>query len=160
MAVAIVIVSVPFISFGKSLEQVCTDAARHFGINEDEYEMHFTRGKVVTAAGEEVNGNIVFNEEGRAVYTIRVQKSYSRPFTIAVIFHEFAHAAQHKYRLDYQGYNAEQHAELLSFNTMWRSGYWWNAVHLLYMHSWHAKPKDYLVPRELWNIALTGADFG
>ena len=150
---------VPFFSFGKSYDQVCLDAARMYGINEGDYEIHFSFGKVLNASGESVNGtfNVSLDGEAHGVYVIQVQKSeFSRSMTVATIFHEFAHAAQHKYNLDLYGNTVEQDAELLAFNTMWRSGYWWDAVHMLWMHSFHFKPSNYLAAKKLWYTALTG----
>jgi len=147
----------PFIGFGKSYDKIIADAARAFGINEGEYEVHFTK-TVVNAKGEEVSGtfNVVLDGQANGIYTLHIQKSYSRTFTVGVIYHEFAHAAQHKYYLSPGNYSKEQHAELLAFNALWHSKNWWNAVHMISLHTWHAKPKDYLVPREIWKTTLTG----
>ena len=148
----------PFIGFGKNLNAVCADAARMFGIDENEYRVEFVK-KVVNASGEAVNGtfNISFEDSETGEYIIRIQKSpISRTFTVGVIFHEFAHAAQHKYKLKLDGYTREQHAEMLAFNMMWRSGYWWNGVHMLMLHTLNAKPVDYRVSKQLWNIAASG----
>ena len=151
--------AVPFVSFGKNYDAVCADAAAYFGIDADEYEVHLEKGRVLNAAGEEVNGtfNVELDGQANGVYIIRAQKSFSRPWTIATIFHEFAHAAQHKYNLDLGTRTREQHAELLAFNTLWRSGYWWNATHMLFIHTLHLKPSDYLAPAALWTAVFTGA---
>ena len=155
----------PFLSFGKSLDEVVIDAAHFFGIEEHEYEIEFISGRVLNAAGEEVSGTIneYECEEGSIVYKIRIQRSILRPLTIATIFHEFAHAAQLKYELldkyDMFGeYNREQHAELYAFNVMWQSGYWWNAVHMLILHTFGGKPSQYRAPATMWNTVLTGAN--
>jgi hypothetical protein len=157
---AVCIVAVPFISFGKPIAEVCKDAAVLYGIKADEYQIEFTK-KVVNANGEEVSGTFTVASGEKQIYTIRIQKSVSRAVTVATIFHEFAHAAQHKYGLwnEKNDYTHEQHAELLAFNTMWHSGYWWNAVHMLYMHTAHAKPADYLAPEQIWKLAVTGQSF-
>lgn len=152
---------VPFISFGKDYDAVCADAARMYGIKPEEYEVHFSNGKVLNASGVGVAGtfNVALDDDAHGIYVIQVEKAaMSRPMTIATIFHEFAHAAQHKYNLSYDGITVEQDAELLAFNTMWRSGYWWNAVHMLWMHTFHFKPGNYLVPGKLWYTALTGIE--
>ena len=167
LVIIIAAIAAPLVSFGKNYNAVCADAAAYFGIDPDEYEIHFTKGKVINASNEEVNGtfNVTFEideetEQETLVYVIRVQKSFSRPFTIGVIFHEFAHAYQHKYRdkIDFNGFTREQHAEMLAFDTLWQSGYWWNSVHMLMLHTWHAKPADYLVPKQIWTATLTGAN--
>jgi len=156
----IVFLGMPFLSFGKSLEAVAADAARYFGIDEDEYEIRFLKKVINAQTGEEVNGthNIVFDDNTNPVHSIQVQKSFSRPFSIAVIFHEFAHAAQDKYNMkdSFGKFTREQHAELLAFKMLWRTGYWWNATHMLLMHTFHAKPKEYLVAKQLWTNAVTG----
>jgi len=164
MIAVIVFLGMPFIGFGKSLEAVAADAARYFGIGEDEYEIRFLKKVVNAQTGEEVNGthkwDFIKTEDGvKPIHSIEVQKSFSRPFSIATIFHEFAHAAQDKYdmRDSYGDFTREQHAELLAFRMLWRSGYWWNGTHMILMHTFRAKPKEYLVAGHLWNNALTGA---
>jgi hypothetical protein len=144
----------PFIGVGKNYDAVIADAARMYGLEAHEYEIVFTDKVIINAAGEEATG--LFHEEN-GVYVIKVHKTFSRPYTIATIFHEFAHAAQKKYNLDTGKYNKEQHAELLAFNTMWQSKYWWNAVHMLGMHSFYLKPPEYRVTYELWGGFITGA---
>ena len=156
----VVVMGMPFIGFGKNLDAVCKDAARYFGIDEDEYEVRFVKRVVSATTGENVNGTFNIDFE-KGVYSIRVQKSFSRPFTIGVIFHEFAHAAQHKFNMEDRGdfgkYTREQHAELLAFKMLWSTGYWWNGLHMLFMHSFRAKPKEYLAAGPIWSNALTGA---
>ena len=159
--VMMVLFIAPFISFGKSLDKVCADAARMYGIGEGEYEVHFSSGRVLNAIGQGVSGtfNVKQSDESLDFYSIQVEKdSLSRSMTVATIFHEFAHAAQRKYKLDLEGNTVEQDAELLAFNTMWRSGYWWEAVHMLWVHTFHFKPSEYLVPGKLWYTALTGVE--
>jgi len=149
---------IPFFGFGKSLEAVAADAARLFGISPDEYTLTIERGRVVTAAGESVNGMIwsTMDARGNFHFDITIRRSISRPFTIATIFHEFAHAAQSKFNLCYGEFTSEQHAELLAFHMMMRSNYWWNGLHMLMTHSFRTKPSDYLVAGTLWNMAFTG----
>jgi len=160
----VVFIVAPFISFGKSYYDVAADAARMFGIYEHEYRVTFYRGRMVNAAGQEVSGtfNLALDGEANLIFNIRVRRGLSRPMTIATIFHEFAHAAQYKFNLvdenGYQnGYNREQHAELMAFNMMWQSGYWWNSIHMLTMHTFWAKPSSYRAPSSMWNTFLTGA---
>jgi hypothetical protein len=156
--IIVIIVGAPFFSFGKkSYESICADAAKYYGIDEGEYIIHITKGKISFAA-ELISGtyNLEYDENDRRVYVINIEKSVSRPMTIETIFHEFAHAAQNKYNMDYGNYNREQHAELMAFNAMWRSNYWYNALHMLEMHSFHLKPKEYLCAAPLWKSIATG----
>ena len=140
---------------------VIRDAARLYGINEDEFNVTFINKPILNAAtGEESVGLWHFDIDNRAngIHNIQIQKSISRPMAIATIFHEFAHAAQYKYKLQHPNYTTEQHAELMAFNTMWNSKYWWNATHMLTMHTIKLKPAEYRVTNELWNCAMTGTN--
>ena len=158
LALLCIAIGAPFISFGEGYDTVSTDAAAMFGIDKSEYEFHLQDGKVLNAStGEYVNGTISESlDEESPKYVIRIQKSFSRPWTIANIFHEFAHAAQKKYGLKDPELNPEKHAELLAFNVLWRSKYWFNAWHMIYMHSFFAKPPEYRIPGKLIYTALTG----
>ena len=152
----------PLFSWGKSYDDVIATAAQMFGIEEHEFEINLTRGRVVNAAGENVSGTfrlcVRVTEYNRVygVYVINVRQTFSRPMTIQTIFHEFAHAAQHKFRLCFGGLHREQHAELLAFNKMWHGGFWWDALHMLGVHGLRLKPSDYLVPRQIMRTMLTG----
>ena len=157
----------PFFSWGASYDTIVADAALLFGIDEDEYELTFYTGTLLNAADEEVSGTfstIARNVDGetKTIFIIRVRKYTFRPLTISTIFHEFAHAAQYKYDLlddsDKHGeFSREQHAELLAFDTLWRSDHWWNSVHMLYMHMFWGKPADYRAPGVILNTMVTGA---
>jgi len=151
------IVLSPFISWGKCDHDVIADVARMYGFEPHEYEVVMVSGKVLNASGDEVTGKWEHEDDG--VHIITIQKSIFRPITVQTIFHEFAHAAQLKYNL-YEPvkdkYQYEQHAELIAFNVMWQTGYWWNAVHSLFMHAFSLKPKEYLATREIWTTAFTG----
>jgi hypothetical protein len=156
----------PFVSWGwgHGYDRVIADAAEHFGIDlaTDNIRVIFTDKPILSAAGE-ANGLMAPERDDRANligYTITVQKSFSRPWVIATIFHEFAHVAQHKYALDPRDYSREQHAEILAFSALWHSPYWWNATHMLIMHSCHFKPKNYIAAGALWNTAATGKSIG
>ena len=162
----IVVLVTPFIGFGKCYYAVAADAARMFGIYEHEYRITFYRGRLLNAAGESVSGTFTLTRDGAEdtrIFTIRVRRYISRPMTIATIFHEFAHAAQYKFNLIcdrgyFNGrYNREQHAEVLAFNKMWQSGFWWNSIHMLTMHTFWGKPSEYRAPRTLWRTFLTGS---
>ena len=156
LIIILLFLAVPFISFGKeTYNEICADAAQLFGLNEDEYRVEFLKN-VVNASGRPVDSLFNYDDYNvKTIYTIQVKKTISRALTIGNIFHEFAHAAQHKYNMDFGGYTREQHAEMLAFNTLWKSTYQWNAVHMLTLHSFRAKPSDYLVTKEVWDIALT-----
>ena len=154
----------PFINFGgahkNNFEQVVRDAAAHFGIEEHEYEIQFLSGRFLSAGTNAVQGNIRmdFSEELTRKYVITIHTSLSRPMVISTIFHEFAHAAQDKFRYSmyFGNYNKEQHAEILAFHAMWNSRYWWDALHMLTMHTFPMKPSEYRIPRTLWKIFATG----
>ena len=152
--VSILALVVPMISFGKSLDAVAADAARMYGI--EAYTIEF-KDKLTNSNGSRVNGLYLgfVMVEGQPVHQIRVQNSIFRPTVVATIFHEFAHAAQTQFNLDLGEYNKEQHAEILSFGVMWANGYWWDALHLLTLHTVGGKPADYRAAGELWNIATT-----
>jgi hypothetical protein len=145
---------VPFVSFGKSYELVVADAAAFFGVSEDEYVVTFS-DKVITSRGESVYGLVTMStlESGDTMHNIQIKKSFSRPIVVASIFHEFAHVAQHKYDMDFGDHSQEQHAEALSFQVMWKNGYWWDALHLLPSHLLHAKSTDYRT-LDVWRIAF------
>jgi len=152
----------PFVSWGwgKEYDTVISDAANYFGIDliEDNIQVIFVDKPILSAAGE-ANGLMVPLRDDRAAltgYKISVQKSLSRPWVIATIYHEFAHIAQHKYDIRDERYGTEQHAEVLAFDALWHSKYWWNGVHMLAMHSFHFKPKEYIAAGALWNTATTG----
>jgi hypothetical protein len=146
----------PFINLkAVNYESICKDAAKIYSIEEDEYVLTFKKGKI-SFAKELVSGTLDIDEE--EMYEIVIETNYSRPMTIATIFHEFAHAAQDKYNLDLRGYNIEQHAEILAFQTMWRSKYWYNALHVLEMHSFKLMPRDYLCPTPIWKAAISGLE--
>ena len=162
--VFVLIVGAPFIGFPKGDEcyhDVAARAAEYFGIEKYEYEISFVSGTLVNASGEEIEGNFNIRTADsntfREIFVIRVKTSLSRPATIATIFHEMAHAAAYKYEVENDGYTDEQQAELLAFDAMWQTRYWWNAVHMLYLHSFFMKPSDYLTPKKLWWGAITGS---
>jgi len=159
LIVSSVVIIAPFFTYSKkSYESICKDAAAYYGIEEGEYILHISKGKIAFAA-EMVQGTMTTEEEEeRKVYVINIETTPSRPMTIETIFHEFAHAAQTKYALDLKGYNREQHAELLAFSAMWRTKYWYNAVHMFTMHTAKLKPAEYLCGKQIWNTALTGID--
>jgi len=151
----ICLITVPFIGFGKSLDYVVTDAAAAFGIEETEYSIEFS-DNLTDKHGNSVYGLHTFERrDGEIFHIIKIRNTISRPAMVATIFHEFAHAAQIKYRLDFDGLTIEQHAEVLSFSVMRENGYIWDSLHLLPTHMF-AKPTDYRAPGQLWNIALTG----
>ena len=157
----------PFVSWGKTSAEIYLEVAAKFAIDPDMVDISFNNGRVLNAStGEMVGGTSqtvwVMNEHGEFVidsFIIQVQESIIRPMTVSTIFHEVAHAAQDKHGLwdSSSQYSREQHAELLAFNLMWRSGYWWNAIHMLFMHSFKAKPSEYIVTDQLWSTAFTGA---
>ena len=152
--------TVPLASFSKlSYDEICAQAAGFYGITESEYNVAFT-SQITSDAGRDLTGlykgyNI---QSGIKVHNIEIKKSWLRSTVIATIFHEFAHAAQVKYDLDLTDHTREQHAEILSFSIMWENGYRWEALHLLPCHTLRAKPAEYNVSRELWDIALTNRD--
>jgi len=169
---AILLVS-PFMNFGKCLDQAVNDAARMFGIAGHEFNVTFYSGRLLNARGQSVSGTITFereidteNERINTVFNIRIRRYLSTPMTIATIFHEFAHAAQYRFNLVCRetgycprGYNREQHAELMAFQKMWRSDtYWWNALHMLTMHTFWGKPTEYRAPGSMWRAFFTGAN--
>jgi len=146
---------VPFIGFGGSLNHVAVDAANSFGIQESEYSIEFT-DHLTDKHNNNLYGLYTYERRnGQIFHIIKIRNTVSRPVMVATIFHEFAHAAQIKYRLDIGDLNIEQHAEVLSFSVMRESGYKWDSMHLLPTHMF-AKPKDYRASGQLWNIALTG----
>lgn len=151
---SILFLLVPFVSFGKDLNAVAADAAALYGFDHDQYVITFDN-EVKNSKGENISGVYqgYATVESKKVHYIRVQKHLFRPITIATIFHEFAHAAQYQYELDMGTLSREQHAEILSFTTMWQGGYKWNAIHLLNIHL-VGKPKEYRIPELIWNTAF------
>lgn len=153
---ALISITVPFISFGKSMNQVVADAAKAYGIEEHEYTIDFSNN-LKNKQGSKAYGTYIFTFRGDQVHhLIDIRKTFLRPIMVASIFHEFAHAAQTKYSLDLDELSIEQHAEVLSFSVMRETGYKWDSLHLLPTHMF-AKTKEYNVSSQLWNIALTGA---
>jgi len=153
--IAICLITVPFLSFGKSLDYVVADAATAFGITEDEYSVEFTNN-LTDAHGNSVYGLYTFERrEGKIFHIIQIRNTFSRPIMVATIFHEFAHAAQTKYNLDFGDLTIEQHAEILSFSVMRDAGYVWDSLHLLPVHLF-AKPQEYRAASQIWNISFTG----
>jgi len=151
------VMTLPFISFGKSLKSVAVDAAQAYGIEDCEYTIEFVKSFEDDDIGENVYGYHYYEEiDGQMHHTIKIRKASSRPIVIGTIFHEFAHVAQVKYDLDFGNLTNEQHAEILSFSVMRANGYKWDSVHLLPIHMF-AKPSEYRVSNQLWHIALTGS---
>ena len=140
---------IPFIGFGGSYETVIADAASAYNLDINDYEVVF-KDSEVNAYGESVQG--LYRVKG-AKETITIVTSWSRPMVVATIFHEFAHAAQRKYNIDREGLNIEQHAEYLSFTTMWNSAYRYDAIHLLYLHAFGGKSDYYNALPQLLNTA-------
>jgi len=153
--VALCCITVPFVGFGNSFDPVVVDAANAFGIEDHEYEVEFV-DNLKDRHGKKVYGLYTYERRnGELFHIIQIRNTISRPAMVATIFHEFAHAAQIKYGLDFGDLNVEQHAEVLGFSVMRASGYRWDSIHLLPTHMF-AKPTEYRVPDQLWNIALTG----
>lgn len=145
---------VPFIGFGgPSYDRVAADAAKMYNLDIKNYEV-IVAHNIVNASGEHVLGMYRVSTTS-GPQSIFIQKSWSRPMVIATIFHEFAHAAQRAHNLDRGGLNDEQHAEVLSFQTMWHSKYAYNAVHLLWLHLF-AKPAEYRATHAIWRMAFNG----
>jgi len=155
LACTALLIVVPLISFGTDYDKVVLDAARAFGIEADEYRIEF-KNNIVSAGGETVQGrNIGYEKDGKKTHIIEIKKQSLRVFTVKTIFHEFAHAAQYKYNLDFGNYNREQHAEMLAYKTMQKSGYWWDSLHMVAFHILGASPAEYRVPSELLKITFS-----
>jgi hypothetical protein len=150
------LITVPFIGFGSSLDYVVADAANAFGIEESEYSVEFI-DNLTDRHNNKVYGLHTFERrDGEIFHIIKIRNTFSRPAMVATIFHEFAHAAQVKYRLDFGDLTIEQHAEVLSFSVMRDAGYIWDSLHLLPTHMF-AKPTEYRAVNQLWSIAFTGS---
>jgi len=148
-------ITVPFIGFGKGFDNVAANAASAYGIEQKEYNIEFVN-TLKDKQGNNVYGLYTYERKnGQLFHTIQIRNTISRPMMVATIFHEFAHAAQTKYKLDIGELTVEQHAEILSFSVMRQSGYTWESIHLLPSHL-IAKPKEYRATSQLWNIAFTG----
>ena len=166
MAVVSACLIAPFVSFGHSLDTVRMDAAAMFGIPEERYSMTFQSGRVLNAhTGDMVNGTFqrtfIELECGtfESHYRMQVQNSIMRPMTVSTIFHEFGHAAVREHgiwRRSESEYTEEQFVEKLAFQMMWNSGYWWNAIHMSFMHSFGGKPREYRAPATIWSTIFTG----
>jgi len=155
IVIAICAITVPFIGFGKSNDLVVVDAAAAYGIEQDEYSIQFVNS-LKDKQGNSAYGLYTYErKDGQVFHKIQIRNTISRPMMVATIFHEFAHAAQVKYKLDIGELTVEQHAEVLSFSVMRQSGYTWESIHLLPSHL-IAKPKEYRATSQLWNIAFTG----
>ena len=152
----LLLVFVPLVTFNNtSYEKIAADAANAYGLRSAEYQIEFL-SEVKDGQGKSVQGNYFGYDHASGIHRIQVKKQSMRVFTIATIFHEFAHAAQEKYDLKLGKYNREQHAEILCFSTIMSTPYWWEGIHLLSLHTFFAKPTSYRVPQELWQTALTG----
>lgn len=147
-----------FVATEWNLNKVIADAARYYGLEDGEYSVRFI-GSTLNASSEAETGvqAVTVDDVGRGVYTVSIRRSVSRPQTIATIFHEFAHAAQDKYGMD-TGENAERHAEIMAFDAMTHTKYWWDGTHMLFTHSLKIKPADYRAPRTLWHAFLCGSN--
>jgi hypothetical protein len=146
-----------FVGTRTPFDVVVADAARLFGLEEDEFEIVFV-DDLRTRDGMQVHGmhTSVRVGEDKHIHRIQIRNHPIRVIMTATIFHEFAHAAQIKYDMDFGDYNVEQHAEILSFQTMWNGGYRWDALHLLPLHALGGKNEFYNVRSELFQVVRTG----
>ena len=151
ISVTLIVLFIPFIGFGgKSYTAVCADAARMYGLDISDYKITF-QSTVKDVHGESVEGLFQIQNTKQSII---IDENWSRPMVIATIFHEFAHAAQYRYKLDMGKYTIEQHAEILSFYMMWNSSYHWDAVHMITEHLL-GKPPEYRATGDLLKIFFT-----
>jgi hypothetical protein len=145
----LLVVLVPFISFGKSLDLVAADAAKLYGFSEEQYSISFS-DDIRDRHGNRVLGMYRGRVDG--VHIIEVRNHWLRAIAVGTIFHEFAHAAQVEYNLDLGDMTIEQHAEALGFQTMWHGGYRWDSLHLLTLHTFGGKGEYYRATGEVWGV--------
>jgi hypothetical protein len=149
---AILALFVPFVSFGgPTNEEVVAAAIEIYDLDADKYEISF-QDKITNKQGEHVQGLYRVSAENDKEKII-IKNSISRPMMIATIFHEFAHAAQRAHNLNMGKLNIEQHAEALSFQKMWNSGYRYYSLHLITLHVLGGKPEEYRAPAQLLQIS-------
>ena len=142
-AIIFILNIVSFVSFRPiSYKQVAAEAAKLYGIEEYEFTeklgLSFVIGGKAGYDGEkffvEIDTNGVF-----------------RSIVISNIFHEFAHLYQIQNKL-YDGPKLnEKQAEVISFRTMWRNGYWWEALHTIFAHTIPVTmPAEYIDVAGIW----------
>ena len=108
----VVFLILPLVSFNAlSYDEICAKAASVYGIGSDEYVVEF-KNVIETQQGNKYSGlySGYKTVKGVRVHDIQIKNSFFKSTVIATIFHEFAHAAQTKYDLDFGDHTKEQHA--------------------------------------------------